>query len=100
MFAVVTNNYRAAGGGDFPGLDGSNVILNAPDENREALLQYLRTTKRVEPSADGNWRLQPVAGVKLRFVSAAAAVAHLARYPQIKLVTDRGDGTALFELAP
>ena len=100
FFAVVTNNYRASGGGAFPGLDGNNVILNAPDENREALLQYLQATGRVEAAADGNWRIQPVPGVKLRFVSSAAAVVHLPRYPQIKLVAERGDGTAVFELQP
>ena len=100
FFAVVTNNYRASGGGAFPGLDGSSVILNAPDENREALLQYLQATRRVEPAADGNWRIQPVPGVKLRFVSSAAAAVHLPRYPQIKLVSERGDGTAVFELQP
>ena len=99
-FAVVTNNYRASGGGSFPGLDGSNIVLSAPDENRQALLQYLRATQRIEPKADGNWRLLPVPGVKLRFTSAAAAGAHLARYPQVRLVKDNGDGTALYELAP
>ena len=100
LFAVVTNNYRASGGGSFPGLDGSNIILDAPDENREALLQYLQAQKQIDPAADGNWRLRPVPGVKLRFVSGAGGVAHLARYPQIKLVKDNGDGTALYELAP
>ena len=100
FFAVVTNNYRASGGGAFPGLDGSTVILNAPDENRQALLQYLQAKGRVEPAADGNWRTLPVPGVKLRFVSSAAAVAHLERYPQIKLVSQGADGTAVFELQP
>ena len=100
MFAVVTNNYRASGGGGFPGLDGSNIILNAPDENREALVQYLQASGRVDPAADGNWSLQPVPGVQLRFTSGAGGMAHLARYPQIRLVKDNGDGTALYELAP
>ncbi len=100
VFAVVTNNYRASGGGSFPGLDGSNIILDAPDENREALLQYLQAQKQIDPAADGNWRVRAVPGVKLRFVSGAGGVAHLARYPQIKLVKDNGDGTALYELAP
>lgn len=97
-FAVVTNNYRASGGGSFPGLDGSNIILSSPDENREALLQYLQATKTVQPAADNNWRLQPVAGVKLRFVSSARAKEHLAAQPNIKLVADQADGLALFEL--
>jgi 2',3'-cyclic-nucleotide 2'-phosphodiesterase / 3'-nucleotidase len=99
-FLVVTNNYRASGGGNFPGLDGSQVVLDAPDENREALVQYLQSKKNVDPSADANWRFVPVAGVKLRFVSGLGAIAHLPRYPQIKLVRENGDGSALFELVP
>jgi 2',3'-cyclic-nucleotide 2'-phosphodiesterase/3'-nucleotidase len=99
-FIVVTNNYRAAGGGNFPGLDGKSVVLDAPDENREALVQYLSSAGRLDPSADNNWRIQPVPGVKLRFMSGAGGMAHLARYPQIKLVKDNGDGSALYELAP
>jgi len=99
-FAVVTNNYRASGGGNFPTLDGTQVIVDAPDENREALLQYLQAAKRIDPAADGNWRVQAVPGVKLRFTSGTGGIAHLARYPQVKLVNDNGDGTALFELVP
>ena len=99
-FIVVTNNYRATGGGNFPGLDGSNIVLDAPDENREALVMYLKAQGRVNPSADGNWRIQAVPGVKLRFISGAAGIAHLPRYPGIRLVKDNGDGSALYELAP
>lgn len=100
QFIVVTNNYRAAGGGGFPGLDGTQIVVDSPDENREALAQYLRDGGRIDPSADGNWRIQPVPGVKLRFASGSGAIAHLARYPQIRLVKDQGDGSALFELIP
>lgn len=99
-FAVVTNNYRASGGGNFPGLDGSTIIVDAPDENRQVLTQYLHDAKTFDPAADGNWRIQPVPGIKLRFTSGTGGIAHLARYPQIKLVKDNGDGTALYELAP
>jgi len=99
-FLVVTNNYRASGGGNFPGLDGSNIVLDAPDENREALVQYLQAAGTVDPAADGNWRVLPVPGVKLRFVSGAGGVAHLPRYPQLRLVREQGDGTALYELQP
>lgn len=97
-FIVVTNNYRAAGGGGFPGLDGKNIVVDAPDENREALVQFMRASETLNPAADGNWRIQPVPGVKLRFESGAGAIAHLPRYPQIRLVKDNGDGSATFEL--
>jgi 2',3'-cyclic-nucleotide 2'-phosphodiesterase/3'-nucleotidase len=99
-FIVVTNNYRAAGGGNFPGLDGKSVVMDAPDENREALVQYLASAGRIDPSADNNWRIVPVPGIRLRFTSGAGGIAHLPRYPQIRLVKDNGDGSALYELAP
>ncbi len=41
QFIVVTNNYRADGGGKFPGLDGSAVVLRAPDLNRDAIQRFV-----------------------------------------------------------
>jgi len=97
-FIVITNNYRASGGGGFPGLDGSNIVLDAPDENRQALAQYLAGEKRIDPSADNNWHIAPVPGVKLQFTSGTGGIRYLPRHPQIRLVKDNGDGSALFEL--
>ena len=59
-FIVATNNYRASGGGHFPGLDGSSIVLEAPDTNREAIQHYITVQKtlRREPSA---WRFAPTA---------------------------------------
>jgi 2',3'-cyclic-nucleotide 2'-phosphodiesterase / 3'-nucleotidase len=58
-FLVVTNNYRASGGGNFPGCDGSTIALEAADPNRDALLRYIVEMKHVEPRADDNWRFKP-----------------------------------------
>lgn len=105
-FIVATNNYRAYGGGNFPGLNASKVVLDAPDENRQVLIEYLRmmdtlsANKQVNPSADGNWRITPVPGVRLGFSSASIAQRYLANHPRIKLVKDNGDGSALYELLP
>ena len=99
-FIVVTNNYRSSGGGYFPGLDGKNIVMDSADENREALIRFLRSAEKFDPAADNNWRIQAVPGIKLRFVSGAGGIAHLSRYPQIKLVKDNGDGSALYELVP
>ena len=100
LFLVVTNNYRASGGGGFPGLDGSSIVMDAPDENREALAMYLHAAGEFNPSADNNWRVLPVPGVRLRFLSGAGGIAHLARVPSVRLVKDNGDGSALYELQP
>ncbi|MEH6403800.1 MAG: 5'-nucleotidase C-terminal domain-containing protein, partial [Sneathiella sp.] len=59
-FVVATNNYRAGGGGNFPGLDGSTIIVEAPDENRTVLGNYILTLKNINPSADDNWSFKPI----------------------------------------
>jgi 2',3'-cyclic-nucleotide 2'-phosphodiesterase/3'-nucleotidase len=104
-FIVATNNYRAFGGGNFPGLNASKVVMEAPDENRQVLVEYLRmmdtlsANKQVNPTADGNWRLLPVPGVRMTFLSASAAIRYLPAHPQIRLIKDNGDGSAAYEIA-
>jgi len=99
-FLVATNSYRASGGDRFPGLDGASVVYQAPDENRQALLQYLSEQKTVTPQADDNWGFVPVPGVSLRYLSSSRGIGHLARYPQLRLVQDNGDGWAQYEVRP
>ena len=73
-FLVATNNYRASGGGAFPGLDGSNIVIDSPDENRQILIDYLSEMETVNPSADANWSFTDLPGeVTATFESAAAA---------------------------
>ena len=98
-FLVVTNNYRASGGGNFPGLNAGKIVIDSAEENREAVVSYLRAAGTVNAQADGNWRVQPVPGVKLRFVSGALGIKYLPLVPSVKLVKELGDGSALFELA-
>jgi len=62
-FIVATNNYRASGGGNFPGLDGSKTIYAAPDANRDALINYIKTVKsmtRVTHGSHRSWTFSPV----------------------------------------
>ncbi len=104
-FLVATNNYRAFGGGNFPGLTAAKVVLDAPDENRQALVEYLTMMdalapgKQVNPSADGNWRILPIPGVHPTFLSSSVAQKYLPKHPGIRMVKDNGDGSALYELA-
>ncbi len=77
-FIVATNNYRAGGGGSFPGLDGSSTVIEAPDENRTVLANYIYELKSFNPSADMNWSFKPLAGdVNVTFDSSPEASAVL-----------------------
>lgn len=58
---VVTNNYRASGLGSFIGktfTDSSYVIYESPDENREAIIAYVKAQKTLTRAANAsnrNW---------------------------------------------
>jgi 2',3'-cyclic-nucleotide 2'-phosphodiesterase / 3'-nucleotidase len=58
-FLVVTNNYRASGGGGFPGCDGTNAAIEAHDANRDVVLKYIQSATEVAPRSDGAWRFAP-----------------------------------------
>ena len=74
-FVVVTNNYRAGGGGTFPGLDGSTIIVEAPQTNRQVLVDYILASGTLDPQADSNWGFAPIDGdVEVVFDTAPTAV--------------------------
>lgn len=73
-FVVVTNNYRAGGGGNFPALDGSTIIVEAPQTNRQVLVDYILSSGEIDPKADDNWGFAPISGdVQVQFQTSPAA---------------------------
>ncbi|MGK3963745.1 5'-nucleotidase C-terminal domain-containing protein [Sorangium sp. So ce118] len=101
-FIVATNNYRASGGGGFPGLDGSKTIYAAPDTNREVLIAYVKKVEsltRAEHGSARSWRFAEVETMGLvTFTSAQNALpkAEAAGLTNISLVAeDDGSGKML-----
>jgi 2',3'-cyclic-nucleotide 2'-phosphodiesterase/3'-nucleotidase len=102
-FIIVTNNYRANGGGHFPGLDGSNIVLAAPDGTREILAKWIEQKKQI-----GVGDLEPTswsfAALKTRgpVVFSAAVdkldVARAAGLTNIRQLKDNGNGTATYAI--
>ncbi|ODN70571.1 Aminopeptidase N [Methylobrevis pamukkalensis] len=76
-FLVVTNSYRAGGGGDFPGITEDAVVFVGPDTNRDVIVRFIAEAGTVDPVADGNWALKPVPGASLVFDTGPQAAAHL-----------------------
>ena len=103
-FIVATNNYRASGGGNFPGLDGSNVVIPAPDLNRDVLIAYVRDARQITRTRfgnDRNWRFAKVRTAGPVTFKSAAGKLEIARAAGIDNVTqlkDNGDGTAVYSL--
>ncbi|MEH6994527.1 bifunctional 2',3'-cyclic-nucleotide 2'-phosphodiesterase/3'-nucleotidase [Neobacillus drentensis] len=73
-FIVVTNNYRAGGGGNFPGVKGSELVVDSADENRQILMDYISEMKTITPTADNNWSIAPINGnVNVTFTTSPKA---------------------------
>ncbi|WP_186577120.1 bifunctional 2',3'-cyclic-nucleotide 2'-phosphodiesterase/3'-nucleotidase [Aquibacillus kalidii] len=91
-FIVATNNYRA-GTNKIVNPDGKNTVLVAPDENRQAIINYITDSGgTLDPSADGNWKLADFQSpVNVTFNSAVKATTYLDAQSNIKLVESNGD---------
>ena len=82
-FIVATNDYRAGGGGNVPGIDGSKTIIRSPDANQAIVSRYLRqigkTSGKVTLAANGSARSWSFVKVKTAgSVILRSAAGHLA----------------------
>ncbi|MEI9942449.1 MAG: bifunctional 2',3'-cyclic-nucleotide 2'-phosphodiesterase/3'-nucleotidase [Pseudomonadota bacterium] len=104
-FIVATNNYRASGGGNFPGLDGSKTIIASPDASRDVLIAYIKAAHALSRAANGSDRSWTFARVttagSVTFSSAqnALSVAQAAGLNNVSVVTpDVGNGLSLYAI--
>jgi 2',3'-cyclic-nucleotide 2'-phosphodiesterase / 3'-nucleotidase len=84
-FLVVTNNYRASGGGGFPGCDGTSVVIEAPDANRDVLLKYVESKTEIAPKPNSAWRFAPWPSAVVATYLTSPAASGLSAPPGLKL---------------
>ncbi|MFQ6552377.1 bifunctional 2',3'-cyclic-nucleotide 2'-phosphodiesterase/3'-nucleotidase [Aestuariibius insulae] len=98
-FIVATNNYRASGGGSFPGT-GDTVVFEGPDTNRDVIVRYIVEQGTISPSADANWTFAPMDGTTAVFATgpAGAQYAETIEGVEIEPAGETEDGFALFRL--
>ncbi|MRV71560.1 bifunctional 2',3'-cyclic-nucleotide 2'-phosphodiesterase/3'-nucleotidase [Duganella sp. FT92W] len=102
-FLVATNSYRASGGGNFPGLDGSKTIFASPDASRDVLIGYIRqahTLTRATHGAARSWRFEPVRTKGAVVLHSAPGMLQAARDAGLGMVrevrADDGKGYAVY----
>ncbi len=98
-FLVVTNNYRADGGGGFPGTGGAHLVLQAPDLNRDVIVRYVLQHREVAPAPAPVWRFRPFATpVLLGFDGNAETARHLASQPAVARLGEGSGGFVRYAL--
>ncbi|PRX38383.1 2',3'-cyclic-nucleotide 2'-phosphodiesterase / 3'-nucleotidase [Meinhardsimonia xiamenensis] len=75
-FLMVTNSYRAAGGGRFPGT-GGEAILESEDTSLEILTRFVEAHGTIVPASFPVWRFRPLGGAEVFFDTAPGAADHL-----------------------
>jgi 2',3'-cyclic-nucleotide 2'-phosphodiesterase / 3'-nucleotidase len=105
-FLVVSNNYRAGGGGNFPGVTADKIVIDAPNENRQVVADYLiaMTEENPEtgfdPSADDNWSFVSLSNTSVSFRSSSkdSAQTFAAGKPAISYTSTDTEGFGVYSL--
>lgn len=99
-FVIATNNYRASGGGKFPGALGDTIIFEGPDTNRDVIVRYIVEQGTISPSAEANWKFASLPGTSVLFDTGPKASGYAADVKGVEIAPagEGPDGFARFRI--
>ncbi|MBT0956373.1 bifunctional 2',3'-cyclic-nucleotide 2'-phosphodiesterase/3'-nucleotidase [Alphaproteobacteria bacterium KMM 3653] len=99
-FIIATNNYRASGGGSFPGAKGDTIVFEGPDTNRDVIVRYIVEKGTISPRADANWHFAKLPDTSVMFETGpkAADYAGDVKGVSIEPAGNGADGFAAFRI--
>ena len=90
---VMTNSYRAEGGGGFPMAAAAERVRIGPSPMRDLLIRHLAASDTpLHPVPERHWRFSPLGGVALRLDTGRGALAHREEAARYGLHGRRADG--------
>ncbi len=76
-FVVVTNSYRAGGGGGFEMVARAKLLLASRVSTRDAIVRMIRAEDHLAVPTTQIWRFAPMPGTTVLFLSGPGALAHM-----------------------
>ncbi len=95
--AIVTDSYRAGGGGMFRAAAEARWICGSAVTARDILVDHIRTQERIAPEARPSWDLVPMPRTRAWFDTGPGALAHVP--PRFDPIGTQETGFERFEVA-